>query len=132
CVSFSSPKITRRSPLGVFKVKLTLILMTVALVDIICSLSSAKVRPACMSKNKWIVFTKHHDFGWPVPLCCSIFWVPLFCRSRFLMPKSDSSASCQKGAPTLNNMTMMAQPTSVVTSDLRVCHHWGNDWFCHL
>src|SRR5688572_18886393 len=70
-----------------------------------------------------LVLVCSYSFGWPVPLCDSMFCVPLFWRIRFLIPKSDSKASCQNGAPTLSNITMMAHPTSVTTSPRRLAHH---------
>ena len=40
-------------------------------------------------------FPTQECFGWPAPLCVSMFCVPDFCRRRFLTPKSDSRVSCQ-------------------------------------
>jgi len=48
------------------------------------------------------------------------------------MPKSDSNASCQNGAPTLNNMTMTAQPTIVVRLSFRLSHHSSPLCACQL
>src|SRR5690349_5734445 len=74
-----------------------------------CSLPGLAARPVPPTTDNRQPTTAHVLVN-PAPLACSTFDVLLLSRNKFFRPNSDSSVSCQNGAPRLSSAAITSQP----------------------